>query len=154
MSDVTININGGNNQVLPNATQAVQSFYGNQPAESESPAELPDDYLSPEAVRLLPYINKEEDLSRYLALIIKCRTVTELARVILSMQEREPKITSDEMVKERFISLFLPITPNITKGKTVTTSAHASTTHGATGRRIALDIPLVKTLRNGMSSKS
>jgi len=119
MSDVTININGGNNQILPNATQAVQNFYGDRPSESESPAELPDDYLSPEAARLLPYINKEEDLNRYLAQIIECRTATELARVILAMQEREPKITSDEMVKERFISLFLSITPNITKGKTV-----------------------------------
>ena len=28
MSDVIININGGNNQILPNATEAVQNFYG------------------------------------------------------------------------------------------------------------------------------
>lgn len=27
MNDITININGGNNQILPNATEAVQNFY-------------------------------------------------------------------------------------------------------------------------------
>ena len=30
MNDITININGGNNQILPNATEAVQNFYGDQ----------------------------------------------------------------------------------------------------------------------------
>lgn len=33
MNDITININGGNNQILPNATEAVQNFYGDQYAE-------------------------------------------------------------------------------------------------------------------------
>jgi hypothetical protein len=35
------------------------------------------------------------------------------------MGEREPKITSEEMVKERFISLFFPLTPLFVSGKTV-----------------------------------
>lgn len=35
MNDVTININGGNNQILPNATEAVQNFYGDQFAEKK-----------------------------------------------------------------------------------------------------------------------
>ena len=75
--------------------------------------------LMPETIRFRAYINKEEDLERYLAQIVECRTVTELAQVILVMQENEPKITPEEMVKERFIRLFLPITPRITKGKSV-----------------------------------
>ena len=70
----------------------------------------------PETIRFRAYINKEEDLERYLAQIVECRTVTELAQVILVMQENELKITPEEMVKERFIRLFLPITPRITKG--------------------------------------
>lgn len=75
--------------------------------------------LMPETIRFRAYINKEEDLERYLAQIVECRTVTELAQVILVMQENELKITPEEMVKERFIRLFLPITPRITKGKSV-----------------------------------
>ena len=27
MSDITITIHGGNNQILPNATEAIQNFY-------------------------------------------------------------------------------------------------------------------------------
>lgn len=56
----------------------------------------------PETIRFRAYINKEEDLERYLAQIVECRTVTELAQVILVMQENELKITPEEMVKERF----------------------------------------------------
>ena len=33
MADVTFNIYGGNNQILPNATKAEQNFYGDQFAE-------------------------------------------------------------------------------------------------------------------------
>ena len=77
------------------------------------------------------YINKEEDLERYLAQIVECRTVTELAQVILVMQENELKITPEEMVKERFIRLFLPITPRITKVKASATSVPVSTMRGA-----------------------
>ena len=28
MNDIIFNINGGNNQILPNATEAVQNFFG------------------------------------------------------------------------------------------------------------------------------
>ena len=112
MSDITITIHGGNNQILPNATEAIQNFYvGEYCGETSG--------LMPETIRFRAYINKEEDLERYLAQIVECRTVTELAQVILVMQENELKITPEEMVKERFIRLFLPITPRITKGKSV-----------------------------------
>ena len=30
MADMTLNIYGGNIQILPNATQAVQNFYGDE----------------------------------------------------------------------------------------------------------------------------
>lgn len=120
MSNITITIHGGNNQILPNATEAVQNFYSRGEAwESSVEETFCDTEFPPEAIRIRSYINKEEDLEGYLARIVECRTSTELARVILSMQEKEPKITPEEIVKERFISLFLPITPKITKGKSV-----------------------------------
>ena len=120
MSDITITIHGGNNQILPNATEAIQNFYVGE-YRGETSLEEADGRsdLMGEAVRFRAYINKEEDLERYLAQIVECRTVTELAQIILVMQENEPKITPEEMVKERFIRLFLPITPRITKGKSI-----------------------------------
>lgn len=55
MSDVNITINGGNNQILPNATEAVQNFYdgkptGNRPADD-------NDATLPEVDKLTIYIN-------------------------------------------------------------------------------------------------
>ena len=103
MSDITITIHGGNNQILPTATEAIQNFYvGEYCGETSQEEGDGRSGLMPETIRFRAYINKEEDLERYLAQIVECRTVTELAQVILVMQENEPKITPEEMVKERF----------------------------------------------------
>ena len=94
MSDITITIHGGNNQILPNATEAIQNFYvGEYCGETSQEEGDGRSGLMPETIRFRAYINKEEDLERYLAQIVECRTVTELAQVILVMQENEPKIT-------------------------------------------------------------
>lgn len=119
--DTIINIHGGNNQILPNATEAVQNFYGTQPAEANlerSLPTLPNDYLAPEASRLIPYLNNKESLDGYLTQLQECRSAIELARIILDMQEREARISQEEIVKERFIKLFLPLV-NFTVGKSV-----------------------------------
>ena len=101
MSDITITIHGGNNQILPNATEAIQNFYvGEYCGETSLEERDGRSGLMPETIRFRAYINKEEDLERYLAQIVECRTVTELAQVILVMQENELKITPEEMVKE------------------------------------------------------
>ena len=103
MADLTITIHGGNNQILPNATEAIQNFYvGEYCGETFQEEGDGRSGLMPETIRFRAYINKEEDLERYLAQIVECRTVTELAQVILVMQENELKITPEEMVKERF----------------------------------------------------
>ena len=113
MSDTQINIYGGTNNVLPNATQVVQNFYGSEfaPKEKEEP-------LPPEVQPLLSYINKE-NLADYLARIGECQTATELAAVVLDMVGKESRLTSDVIVKERFIKQLLPFADKITKGATV-----------------------------------
>ena len=113
MSDIQIIINGGNNQILPNATEAVQNFYGSAfgPKAKEAP-------LPPEVQPLLSYI-EQEHLSGYLNRIGECLTATELAVVVMDMLEREGKLTKDTVVKERFINLLLPFADKITKGASV-----------------------------------
>ena len=114
------NIYGGSNQILPNATSATQNYYGDEAElEKDDVSKDKEPALSPEATRLFSYINKVEDLRIYLVQIAECTNAVELARVIVKMGEREPKITSEEMVKERFISLFFPLTPLFVSGKTV-----------------------------------
>lgn len=117
---IVFNIYGGSNQILPNATSATQNYYGDRAEPEEDDADKEEEpALSPEATRLFSYINKVEDLRVYLAQIAECTNAVELARVIVNMAEREPRINPEEMVKERFISLFFPLTPLFVSGKTV-----------------------------------
>lgn len=76
MSDTTINIYGGNNQILPNATEAVQNFYGERVSELQSEVSslppLSEDYLDPAAARLIPYLNNKADIDGYLTQLQAC----------------------------------------------------------------------------------
>ena len=118
MNDITININGGNTQILPNATEAVQNFYGDQFAEKILGKPASDGASSPETDKLSLYINKV-NLPGYVAQIGECQTATELAKVVIYMFEQEPKLTEEEIVKERFISILLPLANKLTKGRTI-----------------------------------
>ena len=115
---IVFNIYGGSNQILPNATSATQNYYADEAEPEEDDVNKDEEpILSPEAMRLFSYINKVEDLRVYLVQIAECTNAVELARVIVNMAE--PKITPEEIVKERFISLFLPLTPLFVSGKTI-----------------------------------
>lgn len=118
MSDVNITINGGITQILPNATEAKQIFYGDQFAEKMLSGESPKEESLPEVDKLSIYINKE-NIPVYLAQIGECQTATELAKVVVEMAEHEPRLTAEEIVKERFISQLLPFAFKLTKGRTV-----------------------------------
>lgn len=118
MNDITININGGNNQILPNATEAVQNFYGDQFAEKILSNTVADKESSPEVGKLSLYVDKV-NLPDYIAQLSECQNTTELAKVVIYMFEQEPKLTEEEIVKERFISILLPLATKLTKGRTI-----------------------------------
>ena len=116
MSDIIFNISGGNNQILPNATEAVQHFYGDQYAEKILQKETPSEPINPALEKLALYINKES-LPTYIAQIGACESATELAKVVVSIAQQDSKRTPEEIVKERFIKLLLPFASKLTKGK-------------------------------------
>ena len=118
MNDITININGGNNQILPNATEAVQNFYGDQFAEKILSNTVVDKELCPEVGKLSLYVDKV-NLPDYIAQLSECQNATELAKVVIYMFEQEPKLTEEEIVKERFIRLLLPFATKLAKGRTI-----------------------------------
>lgn len=128
MNDVKISIYDSIVQVLPNATKAVQNFYGDQFAEqilsnqeaaedSSSDAESPE-VDSPEARKLALYIGKES-LPAFLAQIRDCNNATDLALVVVSMLDQETKLTEGIVVRSSFIQLLLPFATNITSGRSV-----------------------------------
>lgn len=116
MSDIIFNISGGNNQILPNATEAVQHFYGDQYAEKILQKETPSEPINPALEKLALYINKES-LPTYIAQIGACESATELAKVVVSIAQQDSKLTPEDIVKERFIKLLLPFASKLTKGK-------------------------------------
>lgn len=118
MSDVNITINGGHNQILPNATEAVQNFYGDHFSEKVLAGKQPDEVLPVEARKLLLYM-EEERLPHYLSLIRACQSATELGQVVVDMCMQESKLTKEEIVKARFINLILPLATQLTQGKSV-----------------------------------
>ena len=118
MSNVNITINGGNNQILPNATEAMQIFYGDKFAEKLLNEESPKEESIPEVDKLSIYINKV-NIPTYLSQIGECQTAAELAKVVVEMAEQEPRLTAEEIVKARFISQLLPFAHKLTKGTSV-----------------------------------
>lgn len=114
MPDITINFYGGTQQVNPSATTAVQNFYGDQFAKEKLKEEAMNQLnLSPEALKFSTYINKVEDVPRYLSLLSPCESATELAQVVMSILEAEPKVTEEEVVRRRFIECILPLCPKM-----------------------------------------
>ena len=118
MSDIIITVNGGNNQIMPNATHAEQHFHYH--GVVTPPAAKPEDKSSSngeDRQRLSIYINKVEDLDKYISLLSTCKTASEVGEVVATMCENEPNIDSDRIAKESFIRLLLPFIPHVEKGK-------------------------------------
>lgn len=113
------NIYGGNVQILPNATKAEQHFYDSVPMRENVDDDSLGEPLTDAARKLELYINKVEDLSGYLAKFAACTTARDIGEVVAFMAEREPKLTSEEIDKTRFISLLPSLAPKVTKGITV-----------------------------------
>lgn len=119
-SNVTVNIYGGNNQILPNATHAEQHFYGNEFAEKmlakegEAGASFSDDEQ-----RLSIYINNVERRTGYITMLRSCTSAKEVGEVVVAMRQQEPSLTDELIVKQCFISLLLPFVPKWEKGQTI-----------------------------------
>jgi len=77
-SNCIFNISGGTVQILPNATQAVQNFYGNQFTEEalKANASANESNVAPELTEeekaLQLYINKVEVLRQYASRLAQC----------------------------------------------------------------------------------
>ena len=115
---IVFNIYGGSNQILPNATEAKQIFYGDQFAKealrAKHPAVTP---LTDDERRLAVYIEKEESLRNYVAQLALCKTAADVGEVVALMCENEPNITEERIVKSKFIETLLPLIPGVEKGK-------------------------------------
>lgn len=109
VTKVIININGGNNQIQPNATGGEQNFYGTEfaPAKmQDSMAEEVED--EDEAVRiargtLCIYYSDEAELNDIIRRITDCRNASDLANLVVNDMQKHTILTSERMVSKDFI---------------------------------------------------
>ena len=117
-NNITFNIYGGNNQILPNATKAEQHFYGDKFAkEALRNGEAGEPALTDDERRLMLYVENEESLRNYVASLEACKTAADVGRVVVIMYQNEPKLTEERIVKEEFIKTLLPFIDGVDKGK-------------------------------------
>lgn len=115
-ASIIFNINGGNNQILPNATQATQIFYGDKYMEEMAKHynDKEDNGTNITKSQLSHYINNVEELSFYVSKLSSCADARALAQIVMEMlEDSEIKIDNTEMVKERFIKTLLPHAPKV-----------------------------------------
>lgn len=117
-SNIIFNISGGNNQILPNATEANQYFYGDQFAkEALRKGAAAQEPLTDDERRLAMFVEKEESLRNYVASLKACKTAAEVGQVVAIMCENEPHLFEDRVAKESFIEKLIPFLINVEKGK-------------------------------------
>lgn len=107
MANVIINIHGGNNQILPEATGVVQNFYGAEFVRAkmqDTMAEEDED----EEVRiargtLCIYYSDEMQLNDIIRRIADCRNASDLANLVVNDMQKHTILTSERMVSKDFI---------------------------------------------------
>lgn len=106
-SNVTINIHGGNNQILPNAVHAEQHFHYHDAEKQEEPT------------RTRIYDNVEVG-AEYITKLRRCCTASDIAGVVAEMVRDEsiPYLDKALAVKAAFFTNLLPFCRNVRSGIT------------------------------------
>lgn len=129
--NVVINIYGGTQQILPNATQAVQHFYGADISRDVfREGALSRQELSPEAKRLSAYINNVEELGVYLTRLSGCTTASELALVVVSMVENRTGVSKELWYVRALSGYSCRLLRGLRAAGLLITSVPVSMTHG------------------------
>lgn len=117
-SNITFNIYGGSNQILPNATTAEQHFYGDQFAkEVLRKGEMAEPALTDDERRLLVFVEEEVSLRNYVACLAACKNAADVGRVVARMCEHEPHLDEQRIAKAEFIETLLPFITGVDKGR-------------------------------------
>lgn len=119
-NNITFNIYGGSNQILPNAIKAEQHFYGDQFAKEALRQGAPaESQLTADERRLLMFIEKEESLRNYVASLAACKTAADVGKVVAMMCENETYLDEQRIAKSEFIETLIPFISGVEKGKGV-----------------------------------
>ena len=113
----TIHITDSTVQLNPNATTAVQNFYGNEFAENVQSFNSPLATSNEDEQRLAVYLKDEDTFLRYKTQLTKCHSAKEVGKVVLTMRLEEPGVDKETAVSAKFIEALLPLIPNVKRGR-------------------------------------
>lgn len=119
---ITFNISGGNNQILPNATEAVQNFYGSEFSKSVSQEEndFQNSLSATEVQKLHVYIKEQAVLTDYVSRLKQCKSTAEIGVVVVDMiLDERVNVDQELAVKGVFIEMLKELVPDLEKGGTV-----------------------------------
>lgn len=116
--NITFNITGGNNQILPNATKAEQHFHLSGTAGQVAPRpERDTPWTRDDIARLGLYVENHDRLDSLVATLSACRSASEAAEAVTLLLDDEPRLTPDRVVKKEFLELLLPFLGKVESGK-------------------------------------
>ena len=107
-ASVVINIHGGNNQILPNAIEVVQNFYGAEFAHVRKQNKGMEEKDEDEAVRvargtLCIYYSDDWELDDIIRRIADCRSASDLANLVVNDMYKHTILSAERMVSKDFI---------------------------------------------------
>ncbi len=122
---ITINVNGGNVQILPNATHVVQTnnYYGCATAPVEAAVDE-GQQQQPMAADggecLLRYVADPARAAAYVRKLRGCTTAAAVGDVVAEMADDDEVILdATRAVKESFIKELLPLIPGVVTGRSI-----------------------------------
>lgn len=118
---ITFNISGGNNQILPNATEAVQNFYGSELSENVCDKKSGEhcSLSSAEVQKLHVYIKDTSVLTDYVSRLEHCNSAKEIGLVVVDMiLDENVNVDQNVAAKAAFIETLKDLSPNLKKGWT------------------------------------
>ena len=120
MADITFNISGGNNQILPNATHAEQNFYGDDFVPHPNNSPQGETYGATPQEHLARYIGNRQLLDSYIARLEQCTKAGTLADILVDMAINDnASVSKYDIVKGSFIELLLSLCPKFRTGKSI-----------------------------------
>ena len=115
-------INVGSPDQLETALQTAETLNLKQ-AETLKEADTPQQPVpfdkTDDAIRLRKYCDTDESWERYLDDIRTSKSATDLAKVIVKMEQSEENLMKDDSTKQCFLEVVQPLAINIKKGNTI-----------------------------------
>lgn len=115
-------INVGSPDQVQSALQTAESLNLNlaqKLQEPEEPLQSVPFEESDDAIRLRKYCDTDESWKKYLDEIRTSKSATDIAKVIVMMEESEDNLMKDDSTKKCFLEVVVPLAISLEKGNTI-----------------------------------